>query len=85
MLIFATLMRCYNKMKTSEELTPKLGHAIPVIQQRSQERLEDITRSESYLMATFLDPGFEMNVFANQVQKEKSKAVCLDRQPKDEL
>ncbi|XP_026482907.1 uncharacterized protein LOC113391164 [Ctenocephalides felis] len=38
----ATLMRYYNKMSTSKEITSKLGQAILVIQQGIQERFEEI-------------------------------------------
>ncbi|CAK1553204.1 unnamed protein product [Leptosia nina] len=64
-------------MSTSKELTLKLSQAILVIQQGLQERFEDITTSKNHLVATFLDPRFKMNVFTNQLQKEKVKQYVL--------
>ncbi|KAK9879539.1 hypothetical protein WA026_006609 [Henosepilachna vigintioctopunctata] len=63
-------------MSTSKQLTPKLSQAILVIQQGLQERFEDFTTSKNHL-TTFLDPQFKMNVFTNQLQKEKVKQYVL--------
>lgn len=68
-------MQNYNKICSfsSEELTTKLSQAMLIIQQGLQERFEVITTSNNYLVVTFLDPRFKINVFTNQLQKEKAK------------
>ncbi|KAK9730075.1 hypothetical protein QE152_g15516 [Popillia japonica] len=58
-------------------LAPKVSQMSLVIQQGLQEPFENITTSKNYLVATALDPGFKVNVFTSQLQREETKQYIL--------